>query len=106
MKGKLLLTALLTLLLSPLTAAKTPDKNNERIHYRCHLMLSDKSEVVHGFVSVGKTQSEFEQALPGRIVFSADGVTGLTIENLYQCVKAGKRFNTYGARELEAKTLF
>lgn len=106
MNVKLLPALLATFLLAPLSIAKGPDKNSERMHYKCHLTLSDKSEVVHGFVSVGKTQSEFEKGLPGRIVYSADGVTGLLVENVYQCVKAKQSFKSKRARELEEKTPF
>ena len=106
MKGKLLLAMLTTLLISPLSVAKSLDKNSERTHYKCHLTLSDKSEVVHGFVNAGKTQSEFEQGLPGRIVYSANGVTGSAIETVYQCVEAGKTFKSKRARELQEKTPF
>lgn len=106
MKGKLLCATLMTLLLSPLSIAKSQDKNSERMHYKCHLALSDKSEVVHGVVSVGKTQSEFEAGLPGSIVYSADGVTGSAIETVYQCVQAGQHFQSKRARELQEKTPF
>ena len=101
MKIKLLAILSATLLLSPFAAAKS-----ERIHYRCHLILHDKSEIVHGFVSVGETQKAFEKGLPGRTVYSADGVTGVQIEKIYQCVQAGKRFATARARQLEAETPF
>lgn len=106
MKRKLLSVILSALLIAPLSAAKSTDKNSERIHYRCHLRLSDNSDVVHGFVSAGKTQSEFTQALVGRLVYSADGVTGSAVETVYQCVKAEQRFKSKRARELQEKTPF
>ena len=106
MKGKLLSAMLTTLLMAPLSAAKSVDKNSERNHYRCYLRLSDNSDVVHGFVSARKTPGEFEKELPGRLVYSADGVTGSPIETVYQCVKAGQRFKSKQARELQEKTPF
>lgn len=106
MNTKILSAMLLTLLLSPLALAKSADRESERKHYRCHLRLSDNSEVIHEFVSVGKTRSEFLQGLAGRMVYSADGVNGSAVENVYQCVTAGQSFKAQRARELEAKTPF
>lgn len=106
MNNKLLLLMVATLLVSPFTLAESLDKNSTRTHYKCHLALNDKSDVVHGFVSVGKTQREFEAALQGRIVYYADGVTGSEIARVYECVAADKLFESKEARELEEKTPF
>lgn len=101
MNAKLLLVMLLIMSISPLTLAE-----NVRIHYKCHLALLDKSEVIHQFVSTETTQSEFEKGLVGRLVYFADGVSGSAIEIIYQCVKVDQRFTTRRARELEEKTPF
>ncbi|MFT6984469.1 MAG: hypothetical protein ACJAT7_000263 [Psychromonas sp.] len=106
MNSKLLLLMMTMFLVSPFTLAKSLDKNGVRTYYKCYLALNDKSDVVHGFVSVGKTQSEFESELEGRIVYYADGVTGSIIESVYECVAADKLFKSKEARELEAKTPF
>ena len=106
MKNILLFSLLAVSLSVPLRAATNIIKNNERIHYKCYVSLSDASEVIHGFVTSGKTQSEFEQELLGRMVYSTDGVTGFTVEVLHQCVKAKQKFTSRKARELEAITPF
>jgi hypothetical protein len=103
MKGKLLSAMLITFLMTSFSFA---EQNSERIHYKCHLRLSDQSEVIHQFVSPGKTQTEFEEGLPGSTVYAADGVTGLAIETVYQCVKAKQKFKGKQAQELEEKTPF
>jgi hypothetical protein len=103
MKGKFLSAMLITLLIAPFSFA---EKNSERIHYKCHLKLSDQREVIHQFVSAGKTQTEFEEGLPGSTVYAADGVTGLAIETVYQCVKAKQKFKGEQAQDLEEKTPF
>ncbi len=105
MNSKLVLAIVATILASPVAVAEN-DKSSDRIHYKCHVSLQDKSDVVHGFVSVGKTQSEFESGLEGSMVYSADGVTGSEIESVYECAKADNSFKTKEARELEAKTPF
>jgi hypothetical protein len=102
MKSKLLLVMLMTLLITPLSFAK----NSERLHYKCYVQLSDQSDVVHRFVSAEKSQSEFEEGLPGSIVYSSDGVTGLKIITVYQCVGAKQSFKNKQAITIEAKTPF
>jgi hypothetical protein len=102
MKRKILLVASALFLSSPLIFAQSA----ERIHYKCHLTLNNKSDVVHLFVTTDKTQSEFEKGLTGQIVYSADGVSGSAIERIYECVKADKIFKNKDARELERITPF
>lgn len=106
MKNLWLFFSLAIFFIAPLNAASNTDKNSERIHYKCHLTLSDESEVIHGFVSIGKTKSEFEDNLLGRLVYAADGVTGLSVDVVHQCVKKKQRFTSKKARDLEAITPF
>ena len=106
MKRKLLATMLATWLIIPFSSAQSAVTSKLRISYKCHLALLDQSEVVHGFVSVGKTTREFTEGLKGRLVYFADGVNGSKIEHVYECVTADKNFKTTEARLLEAKTPF
>ena len=106
MKNILLFSLLVASLSAPLRAVSNADNNNERIHYKCYVTLSDAREVIHGFVTSGETQSEFEQSLLGRMVFSADGITGSTVKVLHECVQAKQKFTSQKARALEANTPF
>lgn len=106
MNAKLTITMLTALLLiSPLSIAKNANKNNQRIHYTCHLKLADNSEVVHQFVSVGETKAEFLEELPERTVYLG-GEEDLAIETVYQCITKKQRFKTKQAIKLEKNTPF
>ena len=105
MKVNFIITMLTALLLSPLSNAESSAGNNERAHYKCHLILSDQSEVVHGFVSVGETKTKFLQGLPKRTVYT-ENEESLPIETIYQCVTKDQRFATKQARKIEENTPF
>lgn len=106
MTSKLLAIMFAFWLITPLSNAQSAVVNKLRISYKCHLTLLDQSEVVHGFVSIGKTTQEFIEGLKGRFVYFSDGVNGSKIEEVYECVTADKNFKTTEARLLEAKTPF
>lgn len=95
---------LIMVFVAPLSFAQPLKRNSERIHYKCYLMLSDKSEVVHHFISSKKTLSLFMAELSSRPVYAADGITGLTIKTIYQCVTAKQSFKSKPASALEEKT--
>lgn len=106
MNKKLLSIIFTVFLLTPFSFALSAEKTAERIHYKCYLQLSNQSTVVSRFVSVDQSQSEFLNGLPGRLVYAADGVTGVAIETIYECVNSKQRFKSKQARDLEANTPF
>ena len=105
MGRKLLVLIMSSLLISPFVMAKK-EKRSERFHYKCHVSLTNGEKLIHGFVSPEKEKFKFEKGLKGRLVFSQDGVTGDSVDSVYECVKAGKTFTSRDARELEKITPF
>lgn len=95
-----LLIAISLLFLSSLISVQA----EQREHYTCYVLLEDQSKVVHKFVSVDETKSEFLESLPKLTVFAADGVTGSTIDRVYECVTANQRFSSKEARKLVLET--
>ena len=106
MKNKQLSLILMVCLIIPFSVVQSQVNTDQRIHYKCYLQLADQSKVIHRFVRVGKTQQEFEEGLPGSIVYSQDGVTGELIKTVYQCVESKQQFKSNEAVRLEAETPF
>lgn len=100
MGSKLLVLIISSLLMSPFVMAKK-EKSSERFHYKCHVSLTNGEKLIHGFVSAEKEKFQFEKEVKGRLVFSQDGITGDSVDSVYECVKSVESFSSREARELE-----
>ncbi|MDA7745765.1 TapY2 family type IVa secretion system protein [Psychromonas sp.] len=70
----------------------------ERVTYTCFVELEDQSKVVHQFVYKNKNKEEFLLQLPGSTAYSSDGITGLKIKSVMECVTGNATFKNKDAR--------
>ena len=102
MKTKLWLILATSVAFSSATIAQ----DKVRSHLKCHLLLEDKSEIVHHFVNTGQESKLFIESLTQRSVFMADGVTEQKIDAVYECVELKSHFKNKEAVIIEKNTPF